>query len=165
MVDIQLYNKHVLSGRTYQVSPLRKGVFMSSDISFLCLSIFAGKGSVKAPSVSLLAPAIFIWPRVLGPFNQRIPAFFGKCGVTIIEVTNTKGSATLVIVHISTNLYIIFIFHYLLTYWFCKPSYTVSTWIVRNKLEPLNLWTSEPLKTLGTRLRCKGPFSRHSPAA
>ena len=64
MVDIQLYNEHVLSGRTYQVSPLRKGVFMSSDISFLCLSIFAGKGSVKAPSVSLLAPAILSYKSV-----------------------------------------------------------------------------------------------------
>ena len=52
-------------------------------------------------------------------------------------MTNTKASAALVTVHmhISTNLYIIFTFHHLLTYWFCKPSYTVSTWIVRNKLE------------------------------
>ena len=41
-------------------------------------------------------------------------------------MSNTKASATLVTVHISTNLYMIFIFHYLLTYWFCKPSYTVS---------------------------------------
>ena len=28
-----------------------------------------------------------------------------------------------------------FIFHYLVTYWFCKPAYIVSTWIVHNKLE------------------------------
>ena len=41
-------------------------------------------------------------------------------------MSNTKASATLVTVHISTNLYVIFIFHYLLTYWFCEPSYTVS---------------------------------------
>ena len=38
-------------------------------------------------------------------------------------VTNAKVSATLVTVQISTNLYIIFSFHHLLTYWFCKPSY------------------------------------------
>ena len=31
-------------------------------------------------------------------------------------VTNTKASATLVTVHISINLYIIFIFHHLLTH-------------------------------------------------
>ena len=41
-------------------------------------------------------------------------------------MSNTKAWATLVTVHISTNLYMIFIFHYLLTYWFCEPSYTVS---------------------------------------
>ena len=41
-------------------------------------------------------------------------------------MSNSKALATLVTVHISTNLYMIFIFHYLLTYWFCKPSYTVS---------------------------------------
>ena len=51
------------------------------------------------------------------------------------DVTNTKASATLVTMHITTNLYIIFTFHHLLTYWFCKPSYNTSTWIVRNKRE------------------------------
>ena len=41
------------------------------------------------------------------------------------------------------NLYIILIFHHLLTYWFCKPSYTVSTWIVRNKFElELETWNN-----------------------
>ena len=53
----------------------------------------------------------------------------------------------LVTVHISTNLYIIFTFHRLLTYWFCKPSDTVSTWIVRNKFElELELETWNNLK-------------------
>ena len=42
-------------------------------------------------------------------------------------VTNMKASASLVTVHISTNLYIIFTFHHLLTYWFSKSSFTVST--------------------------------------
>ena len=54
-------------------------------------------------------------------------------GLPSLAVTNTKASATLLTVHVSTNLYInIFIFHQ------CLPtdSYTVSTWIVRNKLEP-----------------------------
>ena len=46
---------------------------------------------------------------------------------------------------ISEALYIIFIFHHLLTYWFCKPSYTISTWIVRNKLEP---WTLNLFKKI-----------------
>ena len=38
-------------------------------------------------------------------------------GLPSLAVTNTKASATLVTVHISTNLYInLFIFHHLLTY-------------------------------------------------
>ena len=74
-------------------------------------------------------------------------------------MTNTKASATLVTVHILTNLYIIFIFHNLLTYWFCNPYYTVSTWIVRNKLEPWTLNFSKPKQSSSWLVgnRNKGP--------
>ena len=51
------------------------------------------------------------------------------------EQHESFGNFNLVAVQISTILYIIFTFHYLITYWFCKPSHTVSTWIVRKKLK------------------------------
>ena len=51
---------------------------------------------------------------------------------TEVTLKTLNSSATLVSVHISTNLYVIFTFHHLLTYWFCKPSYTVPTWVARN---------------------------------
>ena len=49
-------------------------------------------------------------------------------------------------------------FIYLLTYWFCKPSYTVSTWIVRNKRElELSICYLSPL----TRRKVKPTKPQH----
>ena len=64
--------------------------------------------------------------------NSVYDSSISLCLRTELNVKTVKASATLVYVHISKNLYVIFIFHHLLTYWFCKPSYIVPTWIARN---------------------------------
>ena len=76
-------------------------------------------------SASLVSPrfTLIYGPRPPSPFPGSTN---GKPTITkdvtlkrirsLVTVTNTKPSATLVTVHISTNLYIIFTFHQFLTY-------------------------------------------------
>ena len=55
---------------------------------------------------------VVLYPNLLLPHTYILDSSIYLDGT----VTNTKASATLDTVHLSTNLYIIFTFHHLLTY-------------------------------------------------
>ena len=73
---------------------------------------------------------VVLYPDLLLPHTYILDSSIYLDGT----VTNTKASATLVTVHLSTNLYIIFTFHHLLTYWLVWHSLWNDSSLVREHL-------------------------------